>query len=103
MPDTDQVFYLRHLVTTSIQLSAWKEERELDLHAHFYVRCENDLDAGAVAADYESRNGLTFVEYVSLPVPLSKSQIREYEPEHEDAFDVALSGGFACVVSMVLA
>ena len=69
---------------------------------HFYVDSPDEIDAGAWAHDYCGEQGFRFKDYISLPVSITEAQIRECEPEHHEAFAVAMRCGYAVVISVVL-
>ena len=74
---------------------------EFPLVAHFYMRAENDVSAGAMAHDWCRLEGLEFKEYICLPNPIAREQIQNNE-EHIRAFELAQCEGGAVVVSAVL-
>ena len=71
--------------------------------AHLYLRVEDEVYASAWASDFCADNGFEFKEFLSLPVVMDATKIREYEPEHKSAYEFALERGHASVVSVVLA
>ncbi len=71
--------------------------------AHLYLRVEDTTYASAWASDFCTDNGYEFMEFLSHPVVMEESLVREYEPEHQTAFALAQERGHATVVSIVIA
>jgi hypothetical protein len=104
VPAQSSIFYLRAELGVGGRFSpAYLGAREVRLVEHFYVQAEQDIHAGAIAHDICRLQGLEFKEYISLPSLIGEEMIREYEPEHEEAFQVACREGRAVIVSIVLA
>lgn len=100
--ESSPVFYLSADLSVPGRFSTQSvQAAELRLIGHFYIKTENNLAAGACAADFCRLNGIRFKDYLSFPVPITAERIREFEPEHQTAFDVATRDGEAVVVSVV--
>ena len=71
--------------------------------AHLYLQVEDEVYASAWASDFFTDNGYEFKEFLSLPVVMDATKIREYEPEHQSAYSLALEQGNGSVISIVFA
>ena len=100
---TDPVFYTRVEFLPPAQLmasvSVGSEARYI---AHLYLQVEDEVYASAWASAFCADNGFEFKEFLSLPVAMDETKIRDYEPEHQSAYALALERGHASVVSIVL-
>ena len=102
-PAHRRLFYFRAKIgwIANPELGYVKDALSLTI-GHFYVDSPDDIDAGAWAHDYCAEQGLVFLEYLSLPKEITQEQIRDFEPEHHDAYALAMNSGYAVVISVVL-
>ncbi len=101
MSDTEAIYYLRQELEPLSQVQAFHGATLTRIDAHFYVKTDEGLNAGAVAAGFCSANGFECVEYSVLPQLLERTQIADHETEHQEAWHLAHTRGFAVVIAFV--
>ena len=101
MSETEAIFYLRQELGPLSQVPAFRGASLARIDAHFYVKTDEGLNAGAVAAGFCSANGFECVEYSVLPQVLERTQIADHEAEHHQAWNLAYTTGFAVVMALV--
>ena len=101
MDDTEAIYYLHQQLEPLSKFPALRGASLTRIDAHFYVKTNGDLNAGAVAADFCMANDFECVEYACLPQVLQGSQIAEHETEHLKAWSLAGTKGFAVVMALV--
>ncbi len=101
MSESTSVCYLRQELRSLTAFPALTDGQVTRIDAHFYVQTDDMTEAGGAAASFCISNGLECVEYSCLPQPIVRSQIADHETEHTEAYELALSKGFAVVISLV--
>jgi hypothetical protein len=103
MATDEQIYYLRQALKPADRFSVLSPSaREVSLIAHFYVKAENDSNAGGIAGTFCLEHKLECAEYICLPQVITAAQIGEHEDEQRKAYELALQSGFAVVASVVL-
>ena len=101
MDESEAIYYLRQQLEPLSKAPAFRGASLKRIDAHFYVKTDRDLNAGAVAADFCMANDFECVEYSCLPQLLERSQIADHETEHLEAWSLAGTEGFAIVLALV--
>lgn len=101
MCESIAVTYLRQELRSVTAFPALTDGQVTRIDAHFYVSTDDGTQAGGAASSFCMSNGLECVEYSCLPQPILRAQIAEYETEHAEAYELALSNGFAVVLALV--
>jgi len=99
--DAEAIYYLRQQLEPPSSFLALREASLTRIDAHFYVKTDGDLNAGAVAAGFCTANAFECVEYSCLPQVIQRSQIADHETEHLEAWILAETKGFAVVLALV--
>jgi len=99
--ENEVIYYLRQQIEPLSKTPAFREASLKRIDAHFYVKTDSDLNAGAVAAGFCMANDFECVEYSCLPQVLERSQIADHETEHLEAWNLAGSKGFAVVLALI--
>jgi hypothetical protein len=103
-PVADPIFYTRvEFLAPSPLMASVSVGTPTRYIAHLYLQVEDEVYASAWASDFCTDNGYEFKEFLSLPVVMNKTKIREYEPEHQSAYALALERGHGSVISIVFA
>lgn len=102
MSESTAVSYLRQELRSLTAFPALPDGQVTRIDAHFYVRTDDETQAGGAASSFCISNGLECVEYSCLPQPIIRSQIADHETEHAEAYELALSKGFAVVIAVVV-
>jgi hypothetical protein len=101
MSETEAIYYLRQELEPLSQAQTFRGASLMRIDAHFYVKTDDGLNAGAVAAGFCSANGFECAEYSVLPQLLERTQIADHETEHLEAWRLAGTKGFAVVIALV--
>ncbi len=101
MNKSTAVTYLRQELRSLTAFPMLSVGQVTRIDAHFYVRTDDGTQAGGAASSFSISNRFECVEYSCLPQPIIRSQIADHETEHAEAYELALSKGFAVVIALV--